>query len=381
MELAALQHVCQHPGMFDALGCSRPILPPSAMKHTMDTQKLRALSTAVRKGGKTAPALKLGLFLGGGAAILAAVGLINHALARQAECRNLPEDKFVTIDGVRLHYIERGTGPVIVLLHGNGTMARDFVLSGVFDLLCKDYRVIAFDRPGFGFSNRPRGRVWTPNAQAALLQKALRRLDVERAVVVGHSWGTLVAVALALRDQIHTAGLVLLSGYYFPSVRADVALMSWPAVALLGDILRYTISPLLGRVMAPAAHRKMFAPSPVTERFAREFPVELEMRPSQIRASAGEAALMIPGAAGLAKHHSELSLPVAIMAGLGDKIVDCDSQAGRLGAEFPGSKLTKVPGVGHMIHHIVPEQVAAVIRDLVRAATVVGKASTQGTAA
>src|SRR5215212_1283605 len=189
--------------MFDALGCLRPILPPSAMKRTMDTQKPRALSTAVRKGGKTAPALKLGLVLGGGAAVLAAVGLINHALARQAERRNPPEGKFVTIDGVRLHYIERGTGSTIVLLHGNGTMARDFVLSGVFDLLCKDYRVIAFDRPGFGFSNRPRGRVWTPNAQAALLQKALRRLDVERAVVVGHSWGTLVAVALALRDQIH----------------------------------------------------------------------------------------------------------------------------------------------------------------------------------
>jgi pimeloyl-ACP methyl ester carboxylesterase len=364
MELAALQHVCQHLGIVDVLGCSRPILPPSAMKYTMDTQKLRAPSPTVRKGGKTAPALKLGLILGGGAAILASVGLINHALARQAERRNLPEGKFVTIDGVRLHYIERGTGPAIVLLHGNGTMARDFVLSGVFDLLCEDYRVIAFDRPGFGFSDRPRGRVWTPNAQAALLQKALRRLDVERAVVVGHSWGTLVAVALALRDQIHTAGLVLLSGYYFPSVRADVALMSWPAVPLLGDILRYTISPLLGRLMAPAAHRKMFAPSPVTERFAREFPVELEVRPSQIRASAEEAALMIPGAAGLAKHHSELSLPVTIMAGLGDKIVDHASQAERIGAELPGSTLIQVPGAGHMIHHIVPEQVAAAIRGI-----------------
>ena len=106
-----------------------------------------------------------------------------------------------------------------------------------------------------------------------------------------------MALALALRERSYIAGLVLLSGYYFPSVRADVALMSWPAVPLLGDILRYTISPLLGRLMAPAAHRKMFAPSPVTERFAREFPIELEVRPSQIRASAGEAALMIPGAA------------------------------------------------------------------------------------
>jgi pimeloyl-ACP methyl ester carboxylesterase len=137
-------------------------------------------------------------------------------------------------------------------------------------------------------------------------------------------------------------------------------------VPVLGDILRYTISPLLGRLMAPAAHRKMFDPSPVPERFAREFPVELEVRPSQIRAGAAEAALMIPSAAGLGRRHSELSLPVAIMAGRGDKIVDCDSQAGRLEMELAGSMLVKVPGIGHMIHYSVPEQVVAVIRKVVQ---------------
>ena len=164
--------------------------------------------------------------LGLGAAVLAAAALTNHALARRAERRNPPEGKFTTVDGVRLHYIEHGTGPVIVLLHGNGTMARDFVLSGVLDLLAKDHRVIAFDRPGFGFSERPRGRIWTAEAQAALLQKALLGLDVRQPVVVGHSWGTLVALALALRDPADVAGLVLLSGYYFPTVRADAALQS-----------------------------------------------------------------------------------------------------------------------------------------------------------
>ncbi len=86
---------------------------------------------------------------------------------------------------------------------------------------------------------------------------------------------------------------MLLSGYYFPSVRADVALGSWPAVPVLGDILRYTISPLLGRLTVPMVYRKLFAPSPVAERFASEFPLELAVRPSQIRASAAETALMI----------------------------------------------------------------------------------------
>ena len=77
---------------------------------------------------------------------------------------------------------------------------------------------------------------------------------------------------------------------------------------------------------------------------------------------------MIPGAAGLAGHYLELSIPVGIVAGLGDKIVDCDTQAGRLGAQLPQSTLRKVPDAGHMIHHIVPEQVAAVILDVARAA-------------
>ena len=316
--------------------------------------------------------MRLSRVLGVGAAVLAAAALTNYALAGRAERRNPPEGKFITVDGVRLHYIERGTGPVIVLLHGNGTMARDFVLSGVFDLLAKDDRVIAFDRPGFGFSERPRSRIWTAEAQAALLHEALLRLDVRRPVVVGHSWGTLVALALALSDQTDTAGLVLLSGYYFPSVRADVALAPWPAAPILGDILRYTISPLLGRLMAPVVYRKMFAPSPVSRHFASEFPLELAVRPSQIRASAAETALMIPGAASLAGHYPELSIPIAIVAGLGDRIVDCDRQAGRLGAELPRSTLRKVPDAGHMIHHIVPEQVAAVILDVARAALPTG---------
>jgi len=107
---------------------------------------------------------------------------------------------------------------------------------------------------------------------------------------------------------------------------------------------------------------------PVANRFAREFPVELEVRPSQIRAASAEAVLMVPGAAALASRHGELSMPVAIMAGIGDKVVDCDGQAGRLGTELPGSKLQKVPDTGHMIHYSVPQRVADVLRDLAREA-------------
>jgi pimeloyl-ACP methyl ester carboxylesterase len=339
----------------------------TASKWTSASNRMRKLARAQALQHANAPSPAVSGVLGMSGALLTAA-VVNHLLAVRAERKDPPRGDFITVDGVRMHYIERGTGPTLVLLHGNGATAQDFVQSGVFNLLAKDHRVIAFDRPGFGFSDRPRSRIWTPIAQGELLSKALLQLSVHRAVIVGHSWGTLVALALAKRNPSLTAGLVLLSGYYFPSIRSDVVLATGPAVPVLGDIMRYTISPFLGRVMARLVFRKMFAPAPVPANFAREFPLELAVRPSQIRASAAETALMIPGAASLAEHYRELSIPIAIMAGLGDKIVESESQSGRLAAEVPQSSLHYVPAAGHMLHHIVPEEVVAVIEDVARAA-------------
>src|SRR3954463_831373 len=114
-----------------------------------------------------------------------------------AEQGHRPPGRFVEVDGVRVHYIARGKGRPVVLIHGNGTMAEDFLICGLLDQLAQHYRVIAVDRPGFGHTERPRHRVWTASAQAHLAHRVLERLNVERPIVVGHSWGTLVALALA----------------------------------------------------------------------------------------------------------------------------------------------------------------------------------------
>ena len=86
-------------------------------------------------------------------AILASA-VLNRWLAREAERRNGPRGQFLAVNGVRLHYVERGTGTPLVLLHGNGSMIDDFLCSGLIDLATEKYRVIAFDRPGFGYSKR-----------------------------------------------------------------------------------------------------------------------------------------------------------------------------------------------------------------------------------
>ncbi|MBV9892246.1 MAG: alpha/beta fold hydrolase, partial [Rhizobacter sp.] len=108
--------------------------------------------------------------------------------ARRAERAQPPEGRILHLDGVRLHVVERGEGPPVVLIHGNLVTHRDFDASGIVERLARTHRVIAFDRPGYGHSSRPRDRLWTPSAQAALLHAALRRLGVERPVIVGHSW-------------------------------------------------------------------------------------------------------------------------------------------------------------------------------------------------
>jgi alpha-beta hydrolase superfamily lysophospholipase len=178
---------------------------------------------------------------------LALSALANHHLAKRAERRNPPSGQFIDVDGVRLHYIERGEGPPLVLLHGNGSMIEDFDSSGLIDLAATRHRVIVFDRPGFGHSTRPRATLWTADAQAGLFHAALDRLGVSRALVLGHSWGASVAVALALKHPQSVSGLVLASGYYYPSSRVDFAIMSGPVVPLIGTIVRHTLAPIVSR--------------------------------------------------------------------------------------------------------------------------------------
>jgi pimeloyl-ACP methyl ester carboxylesterase len=295
------------------------------------------------------------------------MALWNTYRARKVEREHPPVGRFVTVDGVRLHYVERGEGsPPVVLIHGNVVTAEDFDLSGVLDLAAeRGYRVVAFDRPGFGYSDRPRRTAWTPAAQADLLRQTFVRLGIECPIVLGHSWGALVALALALNHPDAVRGLVLLSGYYYPTLRIDVPLISLAAIPLIGDVLRYTVSPLVGTAMLPLNFKLMFGPAPVPDRFKRGFPRGLPVRPSQLRAEAQESASMVPAVAAMQDRYRELRMPVVIMAGAKDRVVDVGRHAMRLHKDIPQSSLWLNPGVGHMLHYAVPKKVADAIETAV----------------
>ena len=156
-------------------------------------------------------------------------------------------------------------------------------------------------------------------------------------------------------------GLVLASGYYFPTARLDVPLLSSPAIPVIGDLMCYTVSPLLGRLLLPRIIRRLFEPAPVTERFDRLFPKGMLLRPSQLRAAAADTALMIPAATDLQSRYHEMKAPLLIVTGGDDKVVDVGRQSKRLHEEMARSGFLALPGLGHMVHHLAPDQVLRAI--------------------
>jgi len=116
------------------------------------------------------------------AVILALLAILNYAAARTAEWQNLPKGSFIEVDGVRLHYSDRGIGRPIVLIHGNLVTGDDYNTSGVAERLLRTCRVILFDRPGYGYSGRPR---WRPPRLSA------RRSPDGRASCAGKTDGSI----------------------------------------------------------------------------------------------------------------------------------------------------------------------------------------------
>lgn len=294
--------------------------------------------------------------------MLGGLALINRARALKAARDHPPIGQFIEVGGTRLHYVEKGQGDPILLVHGNGTMLQDWIISGVADELARTNRVLIIDRPGFGHSPRPRGTRFTAQRQGDLLAEFLKQIGAEKTLVVGHSFGSLVVAGMAVRHAESLSGVVLLGGYYFPVPRADILMIAPSAVPVLGDVIRHTMMPLLGLALQKPIERTMFGPADTTQRWSSEFAWSMALRPSRARAGAADAVHMIPSAAAIAPGYDGIRMPVTIMAGGGDRLVDPTAQAVRLHETIKDSRLEIIDGVGHMIHHSAPTQVLDAIR-------------------
>lgn len=308
--------------------------------------------------------MRNGLALAAG--LLAGLWLDTTRRKARAERQHPPTGRFVNVDGVTLHYLDRGPkdGRPVVFLHGNGILADDWSLS-ILGKAAERRRCVCFDRPGHGYSE-PAPLHASPSAQAAILRDATRKLGLEKPIIVGHSLGGAVALAWALDHPDEVGGLVILSAFTHPTPRVDFIPFMGPAVPVVGQVMSRTVLQPLDRLILGPLVRRIFEPNPVPERF-NLIPPDLLLRPTQLEAGAAQLAALIPGVAAMAPRYPDIRCPTAIVAGEEDRIVDPDAHAVPLHDAIKGSTLHLLAGTGHMPHYARPEAVLAAIDRVARA--------------
>ncbi len=290
-------------------------------------------------------------------AALVALKLITDHRVRRAEARYPPVGAFVTVDGISLHYIERGSGTPVILIHGDGGSIYDWNMS-VFDRLAQTYHVVAFDRPGLGYSERPEDGA-SPFVQAHLIHRAAQALGLEKPILVGHSRGGNVALAYALSYPDDIAGVVTLAAApYGVQIALHNRLLALP---VLGPLLAHTVYVPFGRAGVRAGLDAAFAPEATTPPDYLDAYAAYELRPRQLLAHAGDQVHGRAGTERMTARYGELRAPLVIVHGTADGNVPIE-QARRLDRSAPNSVLIEIPGAGHEVMFLHPDVVEESIK-------------------
>lgn len=297
-------------------------------------------------------------------AILVAVFLVllvaSNRAVQQAEAAFPPIGNFVTVEGTRLHYRCEGSGKAVVLLHGNPGFIQDF-MPEVFNRIAPAYRTCAFDRPGHGYSDRPRHVAVTPIEQARLLRSALQQLGIKSPILVGYSWGSAVVLTYALKYPTELSGLVLLGGLAFRRDRLNPLLEILAEIPVIGEVLRAILPVVLGRQLVQQNLMKAFAPDAVPADYL-QIAQALWTRPSQTHALTQDNLTLNPTLTALSPGYPQIQVPVVIVTGDQDQIVNTQTNSIALQRAIPNSELIVLPNTGHAIPKTQPEIVLAALQ-------------------
>lgn len=298
----------------------------------------------------------LGL-LGGGLAAY------SGATARKIE-KAVPRDgDLIEVNGQTIHYTDDGAGPAIVMIHGLAGQLRNFARPMVEDL-ARDYRVIRVDRPGSGYSPRSASTSARLRVQAETIAEFIRILKLDRPLIVGHSLGGALALALALNHPDVVGGLALVAPLTqvqdikeVPEVFKGLVIRS-PA---LRRTVAWTIATPIGIATAGKSLREVFAPEPVPADFATAGGGLLAMRPNNFYASSSDLVDLEGELEGMVERYPTLSVPVSILYAGADNLLNSQLHGERTAGEIPGAEIELVEG-GHMLPFTQPELTAAFVR-------------------
>ena len=309
--------------------------------------------------------------------LLAGLGVLLALLASYTQwqsaritARYPPRGAFVPVTGGSLHYTqltpastERGT---VVLLHGASGNEADMMIPLGAPLAAQGFRVIAFDRPGYGWSERPDGRADAdPARQANLIVEGLARLGIHKAIVLAHSLAGVVATNLALDHADVTQGLVLVAPVTHPWPGGDIDWYYRPAsMPVLGNLFTETLTLPAGQLALGGALVDVFAPQPVPENYAVRARLELVFRPATFRANAQDVAAIYAAVSRQAPRLGNITAPTAIVTGDADRVVLTAVHSYGSAHDIPKATLTVLPGVGHSPHWAAPEKIVAAVEEV-----------------
>lgn len=289
----------------------------------------------------------------------------------RAEAAYPPEGRFVTVDGTRVHGVvmgrAAGDAPDLVLIHGASGSTRDMTFS-LAPRLAETYRVIVFDRPGLGYTDRINRTGATITQQADLLQKAAAQLGAEKPVVLGHSYGGAVALAWAVTRPDHIAALVDVSGAAEPwegGISFYYRLLSSP---VLGPLVIPFLTAYVDDSRVEEAVREIFAPQDPPDGYVDYIGTGLTLRRHSLRANALQRANLLSEIEALHTRYGEISVPVEIVHGTADTTVPLSVHSVPLADQVPDAHLTRLEGIGHMPHHADEDAVVAAINRAARRA-------------
>jgi pimeloyl-ACP methyl ester carboxylesterase len=296
------------------------------------------------------------------ALVIVGLVLFTARTARKVEAALPPRGKFMQVDGERIHYIDRGgVGPALVMIHGLAGNLMHFTYA-LADELSGDFRVIIVDRPGCGYSERPERAPADLTAQAATLAKFMRALGLKQPLVVGHSLGGALSLAIALDHPDCAGALALIAPLtHVPDKVPDVFKGLIIHSPTLRKVIAWTLATPLGILRGEKALKEVFGP----ERAPADFPIRagglLGLRPKAFCSASSDAVLAEYVLPNYVARYGSLALPMGMLFARGDRLLDYRAQGEAMKAVCPALDLELMDG-GHMLPMTAPDRCAALIR-------------------
>lgn len=280
-----------------------------------------------------------------------ALGLYSRHKANAIAAAYPPVVTFVDVGGFDMHVVHvprpaEADLPPLVFVHGASGNLRDQMLP-----FRKQFEgraeMLFIDRPGHGWSERGGHENDTPDGQARALAAAMKAAGIERAIVVGHSFGGAIAASFALEFPHMTAGLVFLAPATHPWPGGVAWYYHVTAAPVVGWVFANTLAVPAGLSLIDTAVTAVFAPNPAPATYRADTAADLVLRPTAFRANATDVARLKPYVERIAPRYREIAAPTVIITGDSDAIVLAHIHSAGLARDIPGAELVTVEGLGH----------------------------------